>query len=158
MSDVLIKRALVLLNAVLSIFIENYELPNIMLSTLQRFAWKLASINEACSVLFNEIQMLRPGTVGYWWVNGYKASVEWYWQETLGEKPAPVPYMSTTNLTWADQVSNPGLRGDRPATNRLSHGTALSTLLPRDAVLLAVTTDHVMDDFQNFLRFFARIP
>jgi hypothetical protein len=57
--------------------------------------------------------------------------------------------MSTTNLTWTDQVSNPGLRSDIPATDRLSHGSALSTLYPRDAVLLAVTTDNVTDDFQN---------
>jgi hypothetical protein len=32
--------------------------------------------------------------------------------------------LSTTNLTWTDPGSNPGLRGERPATNRLSHGTA----------------------------------
>jgi hypothetical protein len=29
--------------------------------------------------------------------------------------------LSTTNPTWTD----PGLRGERPATNNLSHGTAL---------------------------------
>ena len=28
-------------------------------------------------------------------MNGYRASVEWYWQETLGEKPAPVPVYPT---------------------------------------------------------------
>ena len=32
--------------------------------------------------------------------------------------------LSTTNPTWTDPGSNPGLRGERPATNRLSHGTA----------------------------------
>jgi len=31
---------------------------------------------------------------------------------------------STTNLTWTDLGWNPGLRGDRPATNHLSHGKA----------------------------------
>jgi hypothetical protein len=31
---------------------------------------------------------------------------------------------STTNPTWTDPGSNPGLRSERPATNRLSHGTA----------------------------------
>jgi hypothetical protein len=36
----------------------------------------------------------------------------------------PSATLSTTNFTWTDPVSNPGLRGDRPATNRLSHGTA----------------------------------
>jgi hypothetical protein len=32
--------------------------------------------------------------------------------------------LSTTNATWTDPGSNPGLRGGRPAANRLSHGTA----------------------------------
>jgi hypothetical protein len=32
--------------------------------------------------------------------------------------------LSTTNRTWTELGSNPGLRGERPATNRLSHGTA----------------------------------
>jgi hypothetical protein len=39
--------------------------------------------------------------------------------EEFGEKPAPV-----TNPTWIDPGANPGLRGERPATNRLSYGTA----------------------------------
>jgi hypothetical protein len=33
--------------------------------------------------------------------------------------------LSTTNPTWTDPGSNPGLHGERPATNRLSHGTAI---------------------------------
>jgi hypothetical protein len=37
--------------------------------------------------------------------------------------------LSTTNTTWTDPGSKPGLCGERPATNRLSHGTALTTLL-----------------------------
>jgi hypothetical protein len=32
--------------------------------------------------------------------------------------------LSTTNPTWTDPGSNPGLRGERPANNSLSHGTA----------------------------------
>jgi hypothetical protein len=32
---------------------------------------------------------------------------------------------SPTNPTWTDPGSNLGLRGGRPAANRLSHGTAL---------------------------------
>jgi hypothetical protein len=34
--------------------------------------------------------------------------------------------LSTTNPTWIDPDANPDLRGERPATKRLSHGTALS--------------------------------
>ena len=33
--------------------------------------------------------------------------------------------LSTTNPTWTDPGSNPGLRDERTATNRLSHGTVL---------------------------------
>jgi hypothetical protein len=43
--------------------------------------------------------------------------------EVLGERP-PSATLSTTNPTWID----PGLRGERPATNRLSHGTALGCM------------------------------
>jgi hypothetical protein len=43
--------------------------------------------------------------------------------EVLGEN-LPNATLSTTNPTWIDPGANPGLRGERPATNRLSHGTA----------------------------------
>jgi hypothetical protein len=49
--------------------------------------------------------------------------VEWNWQgktEVLGEKPVAVPLCPPEIL----HGSNPGLRGERPATNRLNHGTA----------------------------------
>jgi hypothetical protein len=39
-------------------------------------------------------------------------------------KICPSATLSTTNPTWTDSGSNPGLRGERPATDRLSHGTA----------------------------------
>jgi hypothetical protein len=32
--------------------------------------------------------------------------------------------LSTTNLTWTEPGSKPGLRGERPATNPLSDGAA----------------------------------
>jgi len=34
--------------------------------------------------------------------------------------------LSTTNPTWTDPAVNPCLRGERPATNRLSHGMAVT--------------------------------
>jgi hypothetical protein len=40
-------------------------------------------------------------------------------------KTCPSATLSTTNPTWTESGSNPGLRGERPATNHLSHGTAL---------------------------------
>jgi hypothetical protein len=39
-------------------------------------------------------------------------------------KACPSATLSTTNPTWTDLRSNPGLRGERPATNCLSHGMA----------------------------------
>jgi hypothetical protein len=43
--------------------------------------------------------------------------------EVLGEN-LPSATLSTTNPTWIDPGANPGLRDERPVTNRLSHGTA----------------------------------
>jgi hypothetical protein len=42
---------------------------------------------------------------------------------TTRRKICPSATLSTTNPTWTDPGSNPGLRSGRPATNRLSHGT-----------------------------------
>jgi hypothetical protein len=45
--------------------------------------------------------------------------------EELGEKPIlNSATLFTTNPTWIDPGENPVLRGERPATNRLSYGTA----------------------------------
>jgi hypothetical protein len=43
----------------------------------------------------------------------------------LGEKPVPVPLCPPQISHGLDLGPNPGLRGERPATNRLSHGTAI---------------------------------
>jgi hypothetical protein len=45
----------------------------------------------------------------------------------LGEKPVPVPLCPPQISHGLTPRSNPGLRGERPATNRLSHGTAYTT-------------------------------
>jgi hypothetical protein len=39
-------------------------------------------------------------------------------------KTCPSATLSTTNPTWTDPGMKSGLRGERPATNRLSYGTA----------------------------------
>jgi hypothetical protein len=44
-------------------------------------------------------------------------------------KTCPSATLSTTNPTWTDPASNPGLRGGRPAANRLSHGTAFNNIV-----------------------------
>jgi hypothetical protein len=43
---------------------------------------------------------------------------------TTRRKTCPSVTLPTASLTWTDPGSKPGLRGERPATNRLSHGTA----------------------------------
>jgi hypothetical protein len=40
-------------------------------------------------------------------------------------KTCPSATLSTTNPTWTDPELNPGIRGERPDTNRLTHGRAL---------------------------------
>jgi hypothetical protein len=40
-------------------------------------------------------------------------------------KTCPSAILSTTNPTWIDPGANPGLRGEWPATNDLSHGMTL---------------------------------
>jgi hypothetical protein len=52
--------------------------------------------------------------------------VEWRFAgetEVLGEN-LPQRHLSTTNPTWPDLGANPGRRGGKPATNRLSYGAA----------------------------------
>jgi hypothetical protein len=44
-------------------------------------------------------------------------------------KTCPSATLSTTNPTWTDPGSNPGLRDGRPATNCLRHDTAIKSML-----------------------------
>jgi hypothetical protein len=43
-------------------------------------------------------------------------------------KTCPSATLSTTNPTWIDHGANPGLRGERPAANYLSYGTATTNI------------------------------
>ena len=43
---------------------------------------------------------------------------------STGKKTCPSVTLFFTNPKWTDPGSNPGLGGERPATNRLSHGMA----------------------------------
>jgi hypothetical protein len=58
-----------------------------------------------------------------WWV--WRPTVEWYigrGNQRTRRKTCPSATLSTINPTWIDPDANPGLRGERPATNDLSHG------------------------------------
>jgi hypothetical protein len=50
-------------------------------------------------------------------------------------RTCPRATLSTTNPTWTDLGSNPDLRGERLAANRLSHGTALYLSISRMVIL-----------------------
>ena len=72
----------------------------------------------------------------WWWLFFCFLVMEHRWNEIYrgkpkysGEKPCPIATLSTTNPTSTDLGSNPGLHGERPATNSLSHGTALRHLV-----------------------------
>jgi hypothetical protein len=57
----------------------------------------------------------------------FGAPVKWNWQgktKVLEEKPDPVPLCAPQIPHGLTPGSNPGLRGERPATNSQSHGTA----------------------------------
>jgi hypothetical protein len=49
-------------------------------------------------------------------------------KSAYSEKPCPNASLSTTNPTWLDSGSNPGRRGGKPATNRLSYDTAIQVI------------------------------
>jgi hypothetical protein len=79
------------------------------------------------SVLLGQSDRTPHGAV----IDEYGAMVEWYFAgetEVLGEN-LPSATLSTTNPTWIDPGANPGLRGERSATNRLSHGTTKQSYL-----------------------------
>jgi hypothetical protein len=63
------------------------------------------------------------------WV--WRATVEWYIDREnrrTRRQTCPSATLSATNPTWIDLGANPGLRGEKPATNDLSHGTTTVTL------------------------------
>ena len=55
-------------------------------------------------------------------------------------KTYPIATLYTINLTWAGLGMNPGFRGDRPATHRLSHGAAPSRDVAEADILRVTVT------------------
>jgi hypothetical protein len=58
--------------------------------------------------------------------------------------------LSTTSPTWIDPDANPGLCGERPATNDLSHGTAEVVL--KIFLLNNVTEQHIKLKLSNVVQ------
>jgi hypothetical protein len=73
---------------------------------------------------------------------------------STGRENFPTVILSTTNIMCIELKSNPGFRGDKPATNHLSRGTAFKDHLK---VLLYP----IFPDFRNSIAFFwmvTRLP
>jgi hypothetical protein len=56
------------------------------------------------------------------------------------EKTCPSATLSTTNPTWVDPGANPGRRGGKPATKRLSYGAAFDMYFHHTFVFFVVLT------------------
>jgi hypothetical protein len=67
-------------------------------------------------------------------------------------KTCPSATLSTTNPTWTDPGLSPGLRGERLATNRLSHGTArpLELVQPEWYLIGSVNKRQIYDSLISF--------
>jgi hypothetical protein len=59
---------------------------------------------------------------------------DWQGKPKYSEKTCPSATLSTTNPTWPEPGANPGRRGGKPATNRLSHGAALPNVMVVTAI------------------------
>jgi hypothetical protein len=76
---------------------------------------------------------------GWLWSNWWNK--DWQGKPKYSEKTCPSVTLSTTNPTWLDPGSNPGCRGGKPATNRLSYGVA--STCTAEATPIAVTKVNV---------------
>jgi hypothetical protein len=70
-----------------------------------------------------------PALDDRWWVWSSRCNENWQGKPKYSEKTCLSTILSTTNPTWPDLGLNPGRRGGKPATNHLSYGTTLETLL-----------------------------
>jgi hypothetical protein len=66
-----------------------------------------------------------PDDDRWWWLRRNWWNGDWQVKQKYSAKTCPSATLSTTNSTWLDPGLNPGRRGGKPATNRLSYGAAL---------------------------------
>jgi hypothetical protein len=64
----------------------------------------------------------------WWWLSRNWWNEEWQGKPKYSEKTFPSTTLSTTNPTWLEPGLNPGCRGGKPATNRLSYGAAFNAI------------------------------
>jgi hypothetical protein len=60
----------------------------------------------------------------WWWLWRNLGNEDWQGKPKYSEETCQSATLSTTYPTWLDPVLNPGRRGGKPATNRLSYGAA----------------------------------
>jgi hypothetical protein len=66
---------------------------------------------------------------GWWWLWRNWWNEDWEGKRKQSDKTCPSATLSTTNSTWLVPGLNPGRRGGKPATNRLSYGAAITNIL-----------------------------
>jgi hypothetical protein len=90
------------------------------------FSWRWGgSSTQACMPTYVSILRI-PQMIRVW-----RATVEWYWQgktEEFRENLSQCHFVHhKSHMDWSGR--EPGLRGERPATNHLSHGTDLCWII-----------------------------
>jgi hypothetical protein len=91
-----------------------------------------------------------PGWLWRWRISRWNE--DWQGNPKYSEKTCPSPTLSTTNPTRPDPGSNPGRRGGKPATNRLSYGVAISTFSNIIySMYILILSSHVLVHPRNIL-------
>jgi hypothetical protein len=92
------------------------------------FLWGGTKPTRYCGHFWHIVQA--PDDKWRWlWSNWWNE--DWQGKPKYSEKTCPSANLSTTFHTWPDPGSNPGRRGGKPATNRLSYGAAIGEELVR---------------------------
>jgi hypothetical protein len=81
---------------------------------------------------------------GWLWSNW--RNEHWQGKPKYSEKTCPSATLSTTNPTWPDPGSNPGRRGGKPTTNRLSYGAISRKIIY--TLRIDLRQDHRFQRFQ----------
>jgi hypothetical protein len=80
-----------------------------------------------------------------WWICSSRWNENWRGKSKYSEKTCPSTTLSTTNPTWRDPCSNPGRRGRKPMTDRLSYETAVSCSYSYNNFTIAGQNDYLFE-------------
>jgi hypothetical protein len=90
-----------------------------------RFVLGSSRIQLCCLSAVGHCWPIVPARDDRWWLWSSSWNEDWQGKPKYSEKTCPSATLSTTNPTWPDLGANPGRRGGKPETSRLSYGTAL---------------------------------